>query len=122
MKQTEDKYSRIMPLKCIITLLVYYIFYAAYLDFMTTHTEDHSSSHQSPTSLQIGMWDQEEHCRFLRGSLTLHSGIVHYGKDWKQVRELIGTRKEKQIQSHYQKYARRVAKMVKKIKRKGPNF
>ena len=34
---------------------------------------------------------------------------------------MIGTRQEKQIQSHYQKYLRRVAKMVKKIKRKGPH-
>ena len=32
---------------------------------------------------------------------------------------MIATRQEKQIQSHFQKYLRRVAKMVKKIKRKG---
>lgn len=38
------------------------------------------------------------------------------------MREVIGTRREKQIQSHFQKYTRRVAKMVKKIKRKGTNF
>lgn len=59
-----------MPLKCIIDHLVYYIFYAAYLEFMATLPEDYSSSQQGPASLQIGMWDQEEHCRFLRGSLS----------------------------------------------------
>jgi hypothetical protein len=48
-----------------------------------------------------------------------HVGVVLFGKDWRQVREVIGTRREKQIQSHYQKYARRVARMVKKIKRRG---
>ena len=48
-------------------------------------------------------------------------GVVRYGKNWKQVKEIIGTRQEKQIQSHHQKYLRRVAKMVKKIKRKGPH-
>lgn len=55
----------------------------------------------------------------MRGIFVWNLGVVRYGKNWKQVKEIIGTRQEKQIQSHHQKYLRRVAKMVKKIKRKG---
>ena len=38
------------------------------------------------------------------------------------MRGVIGSRREKQIQSHFQKYVRKVARMVKKIKRKGSHF
>jgi hypothetical protein len=68
---------------------------------------------------RIGVWEAEEHSRFLRGSPRGYVGVVRHGKDWRQVREVIGSRQEKQIQSHHQKYLRRVSKMVKKIKRKG---
>ena len=36
------------------------------------------------------------------------------------MKEVIGSRSEKQIQSHYQKYLKRVSKNVKKLKRKDP--
>jgi SHAQKYF class myb-like DNA-binding protein len=72
--------------------------------------------------MRVGVWEEEEHCRFLRGIFCVDPGVVEFGKDWREVRRVIGSRREKQIQSHFQKYVRKVARMVKKIKRKGSSF
>ncbi len=44
-----------------------------------------------------GRWSQEEHLKFLKG-------VVIYGKNWKKIQSLIGTRTSTQARSHAQKY------------------
>ena len=44
-----------------------------------------------------GHWTQDEHERFIEA-------INKYGKDWKKIMQVVGTRSSNQIRSHAQKY------------------
>ena len=44
-----------------------------------------------------GHWTQDEHDRFIEA-------INKYGKDWKKIVQVVGTRSSNQIRSHAQKY------------------
>eukprot|EP00343_Euplotes_focardii_P009339 CAMPEP_0205824308 /NCGR_PEP_ID=MMETSP0206-20130828/20320_1 /ASSEMBLY_ACC=CAM_ASM_000279 /TAXON_ID=36767 /ORGANISM="Euplotes focardii, Strain TN1" /LENGTH=321 /DNA_ID=CAMNT_0053122309 /DNA_START=11 /DNA_END=976 /DNA_ORIENTATION=+ len=54
---------------------------------------------------EVGRWKKSEHQDFLKG-LSL------YGKDWKKIEALIGTRNGAQIRSHAQKYFSKVTKTL----------
>lgn len=50
-----------------------------------------------------GRWKPEEHQLFLKG-------IKLYGRDWKKIERLVGTRTGPQIRSHAQKYFNKLNK------------
>ena len=54
------------------------------------------ASSSSSKKLSTGRWSQQEHALFLEG-------VKLYGKDWKKVQELVGTRSSTQARSHAQK-------------------
>lgn len=47
-----------------------------------------------------GRWTNQEHLRFLQG-------LEAYGKDWKKIQGVVGTRSGRQVRSHGQKYFQR---------------
>lgn len=51
-----------------------------------------------------GRWTNEEHEKFLLGTYHLILGLQLYGKDWKKIEGLIGSRSCSQVRSHAQKY------------------
>lgn len=53
---------------------------------------------------ETGRWTKEEHSRFILG-------LVNYGKNWKKVEELVGTRTGAQVRSHAQKFFNRLSKV-----------
>ncbi|TFJ82517.1 hypothetical protein NSK_006195 [Nannochloropsis salina CCMP1776] len=50
--------------------------------------------------LHNGRWTSQEHLRFLQG-------LEAYGKDWKKIQGVVGTRSGRQVRSHGQKYFQR---------------
>lgn len=50
-----------------------------------------------------GRWRPEEHDLFLKG-------LEKYGRDWKKIESLVGTRTGPQIRSHAQKYFNKLSK------------
>lgn len=56
-----------------------------------------------PVQLDRGRWKKEEHELFLQG-------LEMYGRDWKKIERLVGTRTGPQIRSHAQKYFNKVSK------------
>ena len=55
------------------------------------------------TKLDIGRWRKEEHELFLKG-------LQIYGRDWKKIEQLVGTRTGPQIRSHAQKHFNKINK------------
>ena len=51
-----------------------------------------------------GRWTKPEHQKFLLGNAYFNIGLELYGKNWKKIEELIGTRTGSQIRSHAQKF------------------
>lgn len=51
-----------------------------------------------------GRWTKQEHQKFLLGTPFLKPGLQLYGRDWKKIEEIIGTRSGSQIRSHAQKF------------------
>ena len=60
-----------------------------------------------------GRWSEEEHQRFMLGYIPLYLGIMSYGKDWKKVEEVVGTRSGSQVRSHAQKFFNKIHKQEK---------
>ncbi len=56
-----------------------------------------------PSKLDRGRWKPEEHQLFLEG-------IKLYGRDWKKIERLVGSRSGPQIRSHAQKYFNKLSK------------
>lgn len=59
---------------------------------------------QEGDSRTNGRWTKVEHEKFLLGTCCLSVGIELYGKNWKKIEELVGTRTGSQIRSHAQKF------------------
>lgn len=57
-----------------------------------------------------GRWTKEEHQKFLLGNHIFNSGLQLFGKNWKKIEGLIGTRSGSQIRSHAQKFFLKVEK------------
>ena len=57
-----------------------------------------------------GRWTKEEHEKFILGILSTYLGLQLYGKDWKKIQALIGTRNGAQIRSHAQKFFIKIKK------------
>lgn len=55
------------------------------------------------TKLDSGRWRKEEHELFLKG-------LEMFGRDWKKIESLVGTRTGPQIRSHAQKYFNKMGK------------
>lgn len=55
------------------------------------------SSHTAPTHAKGGRWTSDEHAAFLEG-------IRLYGKDWRRVAQVVGSRSAVQTRTHAQKY------------------
>lgn len=51
-----------------------------------------------------GRWTKEEHQKFVQGTWFANLGLQLYGKDWRKIQTLIGSRNGAQIRSHAQKY------------------
>ena len=51
-----------------------------------------------------GRWTKQEHEKFLLGTVFLTAGLQLYGRNWKKIEEIIGTRSGSQIRSHAQKF------------------
>ena len=47
-------------------------------------------------------------------------GIMQYGKDWKKVQQLVGTRTGSQVRSHAQKFFNKIQKEQKETHGKHP--
>lgn len=60
-----------------------------------------------------GRWLQEEHEKFLVGKIYFESGLMKFGKNWKQVEDIVKTRKAPQIRSHAQKYFLKLNSVIK---------
>lgn len=60
-------------------------------------------------SKETGRWTKEEHSKFILG-------LVNYGKNWKKVEELVGTRTGAQVRSHAQKFFNRLSKVKQNFK------
>lgn len=54
----------------------------------------------------------------MMGTFLYYQGIMSYGKDWKKVEEVVGTRSGSQVRSHAQKFFN---KLQKQEKEKGKN-
>ena len=54
----------------------------------------------------------------MMGKFIWNLGIMSYGKDWKKVEEIVGTRSGSQVRSHAQKFFN---KLQKQEKEKGKN-
>lgn len=50
----------------------------------------------------------------MMGKVVFISGITLYGKDWKKVEEIVGTRTGSQVRSHAQKFFNKLKKDGKK--------
>ena len=70
------------------------------MDLNTKNIEMHNNNNKS---CEQGRWTREEHELFLQG-------MAIFGKNWKQVQQLIKTRTAAQIRSHAQKYFQKIAK------------
>jgi SHAQKYF class myb-like DNA-binding protein len=57
-----------------------------------------------------GHWTQDEHDRFIEA-------INKYGKDWKKIVQVVGTRSSNQIRSHAQKYFIKLEKKKQQVQR-----
>ena len=55
-----------------------------------------------------GRWTKQEHEAFLKG-------IEQYGRDWRRVSRVIGTRNSVQARSHAQKYFKKMEKKVRQL-------
>lgn len=60
-----------------------------------------------------GRWTKTEHQLFIKGKRVYSSGLIMYGRDWKRVSRLIGTRSGTQIRSHAQKFFNRIKREFK---------
>ena len=58
---------------------------------------------ENKPKLDRGRWRSEEHELFLKG-------LKLYGRDWKKIESLVGTRTGPQIRSHAQKYFNKINK------------
>ena len=73
---------------------------------MKAHNSPSNCNSESPKCTQKidkGRWRAEEHELFLQG-------IKLFGRDWKKIESLVGTRSSPQIRSHAQKYFNKVNK------------
>ena len=55
-----------------------------------------------------GRWNKHEHEKFLLGYKLCYLGLQLYGKNWKKISEMVGTRTGSQIRSHAQKFFMKV--------------
>lgn len=60
-------------------------------------TSQQDKAKYQESSLEFGRWTKEERIRFMRAHIL-------YGKDWIKIRDYIGTRSDRQIRSHAQKF------------------
>jgi SHAQKYF class myb-like DNA-binding protein len=76
---------------------------------MENHAEEYRDQFDDERKVRIctkvdrGRWRKEEHDLFLKG-------LELYGRDWKKIESLVGTRTGPQIRSHAQKYFNKVSK------------
>ena len=68
------------------------------------------SASQNPQT--NGRWTKDEHEKFLLGMPYSNSGLQMFGKNWKKIEGLIGTRTGSQIRSHAQKFFLKVQKTL----------
>ena len=61
------------------------------------------NSNKDSAKLDKGRWKKEEHELFLKG-------LEIYGRDWKKIESLVGSRTGPQIRSHAQKYFNKITK------------
>ena len=59
-----------------------------------------------------GRWTKEQHEKFLLGIIIADLGLQMFGKNWKKIEGLIGTRTGSQIRSHAQKFFIKVQKTL----------
>jgi len=69
----------------------------------------------SQREIQSGRWTREEHDKFL-------FALRVYGRDWKKVEALVGTRTGSQIRSHAQKYFARWQREMKAVPTFAPKY
>ena len=79
--------------------------------------EEEESNLGSGEQIQEGRWAQDEHDRFLIGEVIFYSGIMQFGKDWREVEKVVKTRTGSQVRSHSQKYFIKLKKIRKERKK-----
>jgi len=55
-----------------------------------------------PFTKNPGRWSTIEHQKFIKGSI--YQGLIHYGKNWPKIEQMVGNRTSSQIRSHAQKF------------------
>lgn len=76
----------------------------------TTRSKNIAPITQPESKSSAGRWSPEEHQRFV-------DALKLYGKNWKKVEEIVGTRDGTQIRSHAQKYFAKLEKEKKHEKK-----
>ena len=66
-------------------------------DFQSNNSQLKSNTGSSSTKQRSGRWSEDEHKLFLQG-------LEQHGRKWEKITAVVGTRTERQIKSHAQKY------------------